>query len=180
MMKRFLVICALFLVPLITSARDASSQESGIAVGVRAPDAQVETLDGRPAKIGAWIGKTPMVIEFWAFWCPNCKQLEPSLLALQKKYGKSVKFLGIAVSVNESRDRVKAYVAKYRYPYETLYDADGKATEAYDVPATSYVVVLDAEGTVVYTGLGGGQKLEPAIRKALSVAKAPVSGLPKP
>jgi thiol-disulfide isomerase/thioredoxin len=108
-----------------------------------------------------------MLIEFWAFWCPNCKELEPTLLSLQKKYGSKVRFLGVAVSVNESRDRVKAYTSKHRYAHETVFDADGKATEAYDVPATSYVVIIDKAGTVVYTGLGGKQDLETALKKVL-------------
>ena len=42
------------------------------------------------------------------------------------------------------------------------------ATEAYDVPATSYVVVVNRKGEVIYTGLGGKQALEPAILKALA------------
>ena len=50
---------------------------------------------------------------------------------------------------------------------ELLYDRKGDASEAYDAPATSYVVVLDRTGKVVYTGAGGDQDLEAAIRKAL-------------
>ena len=149
-------------VPTITSA-----QESGIEVGAYAPGAKVQTLDGNAVDLGSWIGKSPMLIEFWAFWCPNCKQLEPSLKSLHRKYGSKVRFLNVAVSVNETRARVKAFTAKKRYPYQTVYDAEGKATEAFDVPATSYVVVLDRTGKVVYTGLGGKQDLEPAILKAL-------------
>ena len=145
----------------------AGAQESGIAVGTKAPAAKVQTLDGKTADLGSYIGKTPVLIEFWAFWCPNCKALEPTLLSLQKKYSSKVKFLGVAVSVNETRDRVKAYTARHGYKHETLFDADGLATEAYDVPATSYVVVINAKGEVVYTGLGGKQDLETAIRKAL-------------
>ena len=38
---------------------------------------------------------------------------------------------------------------------------------AFDAPATSYVVVLDKTGKVVYTGLGGKQNLDAAIQKAL-------------
>ena len=48
-----------------------------------------------------------------------------------------------------------------------LWDAKGDATGKWDVPATSYVVVLDKAGKVVYTGVGGSQDLESAIRKAL-------------
>lgn len=142
-------------------------QESGIPVGTRAPSAMVQTLEGKQVDIGSWVGKHPMVIEFWATWCPSCKQLEPAFLALQKKYGTRVKFMGVAVSVSQSPARVKAYTSKYKYRHETFFDTDGKATEAYDVPATSYVVVVNRKGDVVYTGLGGKQDLEPAIRLAL-------------
>jgi thiol-disulfide isomerase/thioredoxin len=153
---------------LLTLSSAARSQESGIAVGAQAPGAKVQTLDGKTIDIGSYVGKSPMVIEFWAFWCPNCKELEPSLLALHKKYGSRVRFLGVAVSVNETIERVKAYTSKHRYPYQTVYDDKGEATEAYDVPATSYVVVVDGSGKVVYTGLGGKQQLEPAILRALA------------
>ena len=154
------------------AASTAGAQESGIAVGAQAPGANVQTLDGKTIDIGSYVGKSPMVIEFWAFWCPNCKELEPSLIALHKKYGSSVRFLAVAVSVNETIDRVKAYTSRKRYKHQTVYDAKGEATEAYDVPATSYVVVVDGTGKVVYTGLGGKQSLEPAILKALGTAKA--------
>lgn len=155
-------VIALLSIPGISSA-----QESGIPVGTHAPGAKVQTLDGKTVDIGSYVGKSPMLIEFWAFWCPNCKELEPSLLALQKKYSGKVRFLGVAVSVNETRDRVKSYTTKRRYAHETVYDGLGEATEAYDVPATSYVVVVDGAGKVVYTGLGGKQDLEPALLKAL-------------
>jgi thiol-disulfide isomerase/thioredoxin len=149
----------------------AGAQESGIPVGSRAPGAKVQTLDGKTIDIGSYIGKSPMLIEFWAFWCPNCKELEPSLMALQKKYGSKVRFVGVAVSVNETLDRVKAYTTRRGYAHQTVYDDKGEATEAYDVPATSYVVVVDGTGTVVYTGLGGKQSLEPAILRALGSSR---------
>jgi hypothetical protein len=87
---------------------------------------------------------------------------------MERKYGSRVKFMGVAVSVSQSPERVKAYTAKYKYRHETFFDTDGKATEAYDVPGTSYVVVVNRKGTVVYTGLGGRQDLEPAILRALA------------
>jgi len=162
---RFTLVAA--LIAIVAMPGLSSAQESGIPVGTRAPGAKVQTLDGQTIDIGSYVGRSPMLIEFWAFWCPNCKELEPSLLALQKKYAGRVRFLSVAVSVNETLDRVKAYTTKRHYAHQTVYDALGEATEAYDVPATSYVVVLDAGGKVVYTGLGGKQNLEPALLKAL-------------
>jgi predicted transcriptional regulator len=62
---------------------------------------------------------------------------------------------------------VKAYVAKNKLTWNQVFDRKGDASGAYDAPATSYVVILDAAGKVVYTGLGGKQDLEPAIKKAI-------------
>ena len=143
------------------------AQDSGIQIGAQAPDAAVQTLDGKPANLSQYVGKMPVLMEFWATWCPNCRELEPHLKAVHAKYANQVRFVGVSVSVNQSPERVKAYVAKHDIPGEQVFDKSGAATGAYDVPATSYVVVLDKSGKVVYTGLGGEQDLDKAIQKAL-------------
>ena len=157
-------LLALALLALPTAVR---AQDLGLAVGSIAPSAKVYTLDGKEADLAQYVGKTPTVIEFWATWCPNCKELEPTLLEVAKKYGNRVKFVGVAVSVNESPERVKAFVAKHSLPGDHYFDTKGNATDAYDVPATSYVVVIDKAGKIAYTGLGGKQYLETAIKKIL-------------
>ncbi len=151
----------------VVSPRSASAQDLGIELGSTAPGAKVTTLDGKDADLSAYIGKMPVVMEFWATWCPNCKELEPTLLSVSKKYAGRVKFIGVAVSVNEKAEQVKAFVEKHGLPGDQFFDTKGNATGAYDVPATSYVVVLDKTGKVVYTGLGGKQDLDAAIKKAM-------------
>lgn len=155
------------LFSLGTLAAPLQAQDIGLEVGSAAPAAKVETLDGKPFDLATYVGKKPVLMEFWATWCGNCEQLEPTLKALHAKYGSRVEFVGIGVSVNQSPARIKAYVARHKLPWLQLYDRKGDASGAYDAPATSYVVILDATGRVVYTGLGGRQDLEPAIRKAL-------------
>jgi len=142
------------------------AQESGIPVGTKAPSAAIQTLEGNAVNLAQFIGKGPVLIEFWATWCPNCKELEPALLAAQKKYTGRVQFVGIAVSVNESPELVRRYVDRHGVAGAQLYDRKGDAVDAYDVPATSFVVVIDKAGKVVYTGLGGNQDLDAAIKKA--------------
>ena len=143
------------------------AQEIGIAVGSVAPAAKLETLDGKPANLSQFIGKGPVVIEFWATWCPSCKELEPAMLAAQKKFAGKVQFVGVAVSVNESPELVRRYTQKHGLAGAQFYDRKGVAIDAYDVPATSFVVVVGKNGKVVYSGLGGKQDLNAAIRKAL-------------
>lgn len=148
-------------------ARGAMAQDSGIAIGALAPGAAVETLDGKPIDVKSFLGKTPVVLEFWATWCPNCKALEPKFEAAMKKYGNRVKVVVVAVSVNQSVERVRAYKEKHGMTQDILWDRKGFAADAYEVPATSYIVVVDAKGKVVYTGVGADQDVDAAIRKAL-------------
>ena len=167
-MKTFVrsTIAILAAVALVATPRAAFAQ-LGIDVGAKAPDVALETLDGAPARLASAVAGKPAVIEFWATWCANCRQLEPQISALQQKYAGKVAFVGVAVSVNQSPERVRRYVAEHLKGFTHFYDRKGDAVGDYDVPATSYVVVLDRNGTVVYTGVGGDQQLEPAIQKAL-------------
>lgn len=161
------IAALLCLTGVALGPRVARAQDMGIEIGAKAPAAAVETLDGKPANLSQFVGKMPVLIEFWATWCPNCHELEPHLKEVAQKYANQVRFVGVSVSVNQSPERVRAYVAKHGMPGDQLFDTKGNATGAYDVPATSYVVVLDRSGKVVYTGLGGDQDLEKAIKKAL-------------
>jgi len=144
-----------------------SAQESGIAMGSQAPAAVVESLDGQSVDLGQYLGKGPVLLQFWATWCGNCRALEPQIQAALKKYGDQVKIVAIAVSVNQSVERIKAFRDAHKMTQEIVYDRRGYATDAYEVPATSYVVVVDTKGKVVYTGLGSDQDIDAAIRKAL-------------
>jgi thiol-disulfide isomerase/thioredoxin len=153
---------ALVLFPVLLRGQDL-----GIDVGAKAPGVSVQSLDGKTVSLTNYIGKTPVLIEFWATWCPNCRELMPTLLDAEKKFGKQVKFMAIAVAINQSPEKVRRYLAAHPLPHDTFYDLDGKAADAFDAPATSYVVVLDKSGKVVYTGVGGKQDLDGAIRKAL-------------
>ena len=66
--------------------RVVHAQEAGIKVGADAPAAAVELLDGTKVDLATYYTGKPVVIEFWATWCPLCKKLEPSLEAARVKY----------------------------------------------------------------------------------------------
>ncbi len=142
-------------------------QDLGLPLGSKPRGTVVHTLDGKPVDLSRYIGKTPVLIEFWATWCGNCRELAPSLAAAQKKFGNRVKFVVLAVAINQSPERVRKYMASHPQSHETLFDTEGKAAAEFDAPATSYVVILDKAGRVVYTGLGGKQDLEKGLAKAL-------------
>ena len=158
---------SLVTLAMVVIASVAGAHESGIAVGSKAPAAVVETLDGKPADLSQFVGKQPALIQFWATWCENCKALEPKMQAAMAKYGAKMRFVAVAVSVNQSVERVKAYQTKHGMKQEIVFDRKGFAADAYEVPATSYIVVTDASGKVVYTGVGADQDIDLAVRKGL-------------
>jgi thiol-disulfide isomerase/thioredoxin len=149
-------------------ARPLASQESGIAVGARAPAIRVNDLDGKAVDLGQYIGKKPVFLEFWATWCELCEELLPRVRAAQAAYGAHVEFIGVNVTINQSRDRVRRYLETHKPPFHTLYDDEGASTRAYQVPATSYVVIVDRSGKVAYTGSGGSQEFEEVLHRVTS------------
>jgi thiol-disulfide isomerase/thioredoxin len=154
----------LLVAPVTLAAQD---DVLGIPVGQTPPAVTIEDLDGKPVDLGRWVGKKPVIVEFWATWCPICAELLPRMEAAQKKYGDRAEFLVIAVAVNQSPNTVRRHLTRHPMPFKFLWDVNGNATRAFQAPATSYVAVLDARGRVVYTGVGADQDLDAALEKAV-------------
>ncbi len=159
---------ALTLTPCLAAAQ-TDQEPAGISVGAKAPGAAVETLNGKAVNLSRFIGRKPVVMEFWATWCPLCRKLEPKMQALRKEYGARVNFVSVGVPQNQTPERQQAHATKEAIGGEFVFDRNSTAIAAYKVPHTSYVVIVDAAGTVVYTGVGAEQDLAAAIRKAFTM-----------
>ncbi len=149
--------------PLSLRAQD---DDIGLPIGSAAPAAAVQDLDGQPVDLAQLVGKQPVLLEFWATWCPVCAGLMPKIQAAYARYGDRVDFVEIAVAVNETRASVQRHAQQHHYPFRFLWDATGAAVRAYQAPTTSYVVMIDAAGRVVYTGTGSDQNIDAALRRA--------------
>ena len=163
------VIAAVLVLALVGSRRASAQdgQDMGIALGATTPPVVIQDLDGRPANLGAMIGKKPLLVEFWATWCPLCAALMPQLDSAYARYHDKVAFVSVAVAVNESPASVRRHLAKEPHAFLFLWDANGSAVRAFQAPSTSYIVLLDASGKVVYTGLGEDQDIEAALRRVI-------------
>jgi peroxiredoxin len=148
----------------------AQDDEMGIAIGTRPPAVTIEDLEGRPVDLAQVIGKKPVLLEFWATWCPLCAALFPRIEAAHGRFGSRVEFVVIAVAVNQSQASIKRHLTRHPMPFRFLWDANGQAVRAFQAPSTSYVVVLDSLGKVAYTGLGAEQDIEAALRRVARYA----------
>ncbi len=123
--------------------------------------------------ISDWQGKV-RVVNFWATWCPPCREEIPTFISLQKRLGaRGLQIIGVAV--DKSADVIPFYAAeKMNYPV-LLGEQDGLELMArYGDPDGSlpYSLVLNAKGEVIAHKLGAfsrselEQLLEPYLRKA--------------
>ena len=150
---------------VLTWAPLLGAQEAELQVGDTAPRVVVHDLDGKPVDLGQYIGRKPVLLEFWATWCESCRELLPRMRAAQKAYGSQVEFIGINVAVNQSPAGVRQYMEANEPGFRVLYDDEGTSTRAYQVPATSYVLIVDRSGKIAYTGIGGAQNLDRVLRQ---------------
>ena len=145
----------------------AMAQDEGIAVGATVQPFAMETLEGDAVDLASVIGKKPVLVEFWATWCPVCRVLDPKLAAARDRFGDRVEFLVIAVGVGQRKDQVARHITRHPVAGRLLWDGRGAAARAFEAPGTGYVVLLDATGKVVWTGTGTEQDVEAALARLL-------------
>ena len=144
-----------FLSPMAVNGQDVS-----LPLGSQAPAAALEDMEGDPVQILDYVGNGKLtLIEFWASWCENCEALQPQLDRIQEEWGTQVNIVAVAVAVSQSLRRVRRHAEEHDSGYPYLWDGEGEAVRAYNIPGTSIVVILDGDGNVVYTGAGRDQDL---------------------
>lgn len=163
--ERVGLIGMILLTGLILAPDSLAGQGISLPLGTEAPGAALEDLDGNPVQILDFVeaGK-PTLIEFWASWCENCEALQPQLDQIHAEFGSQVNVVAVAVAVSQSQRRVKRHVEDHGIEFPYLWDGEGEAVKAYEIPGTSIVVILDATGKVAYTGTGRDQKLVEAVK----------------
>jgi thiol-disulfide isomerase/thioredoxin len=161
-----LLAAALLALAAAPGAR-AQDDDVGIPVGATPVAPKIQDLSNNTVDLAKYVGHGPVLLEFWATWCPICRELQPRMTAAYDKYGKKVTFLAVGVAVNETPASIQRHLTDHPVPYQVLWDSGGNATRAFLAVATSYVVILNAKGAVAYTGTGSDQDLDGALEKAL-------------
>ena len=135
----------------------ATATSQGARLGDPAPPILVnEMIKGAPVDLAAGKGKQIFIVEFWATWCPPCRETIPHLTKLQKKFrDKGVTIIGIS---DESAEDVKPFVRKMgrAMEYAVAVDPDHRTYATYmDAYARENIptaFLVDKEGRVVWVG----------------------------
>ena len=143
------------------------SVSPAIAIGGAAPDFSLQDLAGKTTTLSdVTNGKKAVLLNFWATWCPSCREEIPELSALNKDLS-ALGFAVIGIDVGESQKRVSSFVAKLKIDYPVLLDADSKTAEDYAVVGLPVSVLLDANGKVIGEYSEYSDKLKRDVENAL-------------
>ena len=116
---------------------------------VTAPDFSMLNADGESVKLSDFIG-TPVVLNFWATWCPPCRGELPYFAEAFAEYGDRVAFLmtDLTDEQSETVETVQAFLAEQGYVFPVYYDAASEGAYAYGVSAIPTTYFLNADGTI--------------------------------
>lgn len=129
---------------------DSSSGEMPMA-----PDFTVYTKEGQQVNFRDYVGK-PIVLNFWASWCPPCRGEMPCFNKKYQSVGDQVQFFMINVTdgSQETVDRASAFVERGGYSFPVFYDKDASASRAWQIYALPATYFIDTQGRMA-AGVSG-------------------------
>ncbi|HBH36292.1 MAG TPA: alkyl hydroperoxide reductase [Gammaproteobacteria bacterium] len=116
-----------------------------------APDFELVDVDGGKHRLSDYRGK-PLIINFWATWCPPCREEMPSMNRAWRKVKDEVSML--AVNVGEDEDTIFIFSADYPIDFPVLLDRSGAVIKQWPVKGLPTTFVLDRDGNIRYTAVG--------------------------
>ena len=133
-----------------------------------APAWELKDTDGKAVKSSDFKGKV-VLLDFWATWCPPCREEIPGFVELQKKYGKEGLVI-VGISLDEQGPKVvKPFMKKYAINYPVVM-GDSKTGALFGgVEAIPTTFVIDREGKIVnkHVGLVAKSTFESEIKALL-------------
>jgi peroxiredoxin len=129
----------------------------------KAPDFVLKELSGRKFRLSDFRGKQPVLIIFSATWCTFCRDEIPHFKSIHATYAKQGLEI-VNIDIQESKEKVAKFTAKYGLPYRVLLDEDGVVSGIYDIRGVPSMVLVDPNGNIVCRQC---QKVEPLIEALL-------------
>lgn len=114
-----------------------------------APDFSLKDLNGQTISLAQFRDQKPVILDFWASWCPNCQRDMPKLNNWYQKYRDQVEVLGI--NLQEDQGTVSQFVTRRGINFPVLLDPLSQASRLFGVRYTNYHVLIAKDGSVAGT-----------------------------
>ncbi len=156
------LLAACCLLPAVLFAEDPSPFAGEKIINRQAPEFALKDVNGSTVSLAAYKG-TVVLLNFWATWCPSCREEMPSLNALGRQL-KNRKFSIIAVSTDRSVSDVREFLKKNPSDFIVLVDYSLSVSKPlYKVFMLPTSFLIDKKGVIVDKYYGGENWTDPEV-----------------
>lgn len=144
----------LILLLTLSGCDSSSSSRPAVKIGAPAPDFTLVNMDGEMVSLADFRGRI-VVINFWATWCPPCREEKPTMEELYKRF-KDEGLVFLAINVEENGHQVVSqYLMSHPYSFPILLDAKAVVQGLYGVFRYPESFIIDRNGVAVEHVIGG-------------------------
>ncbi|HKL48749.1 MAG TPA: TlpA disulfide reductase family protein [Desulfuromonadales bacterium] len=154
MKKLFVLVACLCLVTAfaVFGMGKKNGGSAGSEVGSQAPDFTLTDMNGENVSLSDYRGNV-VFLNFWATWCPPCREEMPSMERLHESMG-GKDFVILAVNVEKDKEAVESFLRGSPYSFKILLDPEGEAQSAYRVYRYPESYLIDKDGKILEHYLG--------------------------
>jgi len=137
----FLSICALIII-----LYSCQSHQTEVSEGLKAPDLEIrDTVTGQKVNIEQYRGKV-LFVNFWATWCPPCREEIPSVEALHREFFGDARFALITILYKDTPKSAYDYMNANGYTFPVYGDHDGTTSDRFRVTGVPETYLIDKKG----------------------------------
>lgn len=144
-----LITAAALLLWIRTADRGTGAGSAGPKWWV---DFTLPDTSGEQISLNRFIGGKPVLLVFWATWCPRCNESVPAINRLQTAPPTRDALQILALDFMESREKVQDYIREKGVAFPVLLDENGSVARKYQVVGIPTYVLIDRKGDVAYRG----------------------------
>ncbi len=152
--RNLLLILPLFLVLVTAKAAERVGQIlTPFSDRPQAPEFELLDLEGNTHRMSDYRGRV-VVVNFWATWCPPCREEMPSMQRAYEELRKDgIEIL--AINIGEDEDTIFGFTANFPVEFPLLLDLDSKTIQRWPVKGLPTTFVVDPDGRLAYRAIGG-------------------------
>jgi len=118
----------------------------GVGIGGIAPDFQLPNLDGQAVSLGNLRGE-PVLINFWATWCPPCRSEMPYIQEIYEEWADKGLVI-LAVNIGESSSTVEDFMQSQNLSFTVLLDTKSDVAQKYNITGIPTTFFMDKDGII--------------------------------
>ncbi len=121
-----------------------------------AVDFEMEDAAGNVIRLSDFIGEKPVIVNFWASWCPPCRAELPDFDKAYQEYGDQIHFLMVNLTdgVQETKATAQALIDSEGFTFPVYFDTMGQASAGYSLYSIPVTIAISADGKLLSHQVG--------------------------